>query len=130
MGIILSCENAHFTYKILQYIYFNCTYYTCSYDKCVWYMSQYNKLSDIQYSRFQMLPGDLHFGLFWSAGIPTMCVWCYTCAFIHIATKTWLSVWRAPFRENTSWIINCDQNCPLASTFTSYRSDLSELSLK
>ncbi len=35
-------------------------------------MSQYNKLSDIQYVRFQTLPVDLHFGLFWSAGIPTM----------------------------------------------------------
>ncbi len=35
-------------------------------------MSQYNKLSDIQYARFQILPVDLHFGLFWSAGIPTM----------------------------------------------------------
>ncbi len=35
-------------------------------------MSKYNKLSDIQYARFQILPVDLHFGLFWSAGIPTM----------------------------------------------------------
>ncbi len=35
-------------------------------------MSQYNKLSDIQYARFQILLVDLHFGLFWSAGIPTM----------------------------------------------------------
>ncbi len=35
-------------------------------------MSQYNKLSNIQYARFQILPVDLHFGLFWSAGIPTM----------------------------------------------------------
>ncbi len=35
-------------------------------------MSEYNKLSDIQYARFQILPVDLHFGLFWSAGIPTM----------------------------------------------------------
>ncbi len=35
-------------------------------------MSQYNKLSDIQYARFQILPVDLYFGLFWSAGIPTM----------------------------------------------------------
>ncbi len=35
-------------------------------------MSQYNKLSDIQYARFQILPVDLHFGLFWSAGIPSM----------------------------------------------------------
>ncbi len=35
-------------------------------------MSQYNKLSDIQYARFQILPVELHFGLFWSAGIPTM----------------------------------------------------------
>ncbi len=30
------------------------------------------KLSDIQYARFQILPVDLYFGLFWSAGIPTM----------------------------------------------------------
>ncbi len=35
-------------------------------------MSQYNKLSDIQYARFQILHVDLNFGLFWSAGIPTM----------------------------------------------------------
>ncbi len=35
-------------------------------------MSQYNKLSDIQYVRFQILPVDLHFGLLLSAGIPTM----------------------------------------------------------
>ncbi len=35
-------------------------------------MSQYNKLSDIQYARFQILHVDLHFGLFWSADIPTM----------------------------------------------------------
>ncbi len=38
-------------------------------------MSQYNKISDIQhvqYAGFQILPVDLHFGLFWSAGIPTM----------------------------------------------------------
>ncbi len=33
-------------------------------------MSQYNKLSNIQYARFQILPVDLHFRLFWSAGIP------------------------------------------------------------
>ncbi len=35
-------------------------------------MSQYNKISDILYARFQILPVDLHFGLFWSAGIPHM----------------------------------------------------------
>ncbi len=35
-------------------------------------MSQYNKLSNIQYARFQILPLDLNFGLFWSAGIPTI----------------------------------------------------------
>ncbi len=35
-------------------------------------MSQYNKLSDIQYARFHILPVDFHFGLFLSAGIPTM----------------------------------------------------------
>ncbi len=35
-------------------------------------MSQYNKLSNIQYARFQILHVDLHFGLYWSAGIPTM----------------------------------------------------------
>ncbi len=32
LGISHLCENAHFTYKILQYTCFN---YTCSYDKCV-----------------------------------------------------------------------------------------------
>ncbi len=30
------------------------------------------KLSDIQYARFQILPVDLYFGLFLSAGIPTL----------------------------------------------------------
>ncbi len=35
LGITHLCENAHFTYKILQYTCFNCTCYTCSYDKCV-----------------------------------------------------------------------------------------------
>ncbi len=35
-------------------------------------LPQYNKLSDIQYARFQILPVYLHFGLFWSADIPTM----------------------------------------------------------
>ncbi len=35
-------------------------------------MPQYNKLLDIQFERFQMMPVDLHFGLFWSASIPTM----------------------------------------------------------
>ncbi len=35
-------------------------------------MSRYNKLSDNQYAKFQILPVDLHFGLFWSGGIPTM----------------------------------------------------------
>ncbi len=29
-------------------------------------------LSDIQYAKFQILPVDLHFGLFWSAGHVTM----------------------------------------------------------
>ncbi len=35
LGITHLCANAHFTYKILQYTCFNCTCYTCSYDKCV-----------------------------------------------------------------------------------------------
>ncbi len=38
----------------------------------IYLMSPYNKLSHIQYARFQILPVDIHFGLFWSAGIPTM----------------------------------------------------------
>ncbi len=33
------------------------------------YMSQYNKLSDFQYPRFQILVVHLHFGLFWLAGM-------------------------------------------------------------
>ncbi len=37
-------------------------------------MSQYNTLSDIQYARSQILPVDLRFGLFWSAGIPTLLI--------------------------------------------------------
>ncbi len=86
MGIAHLCENAHFTYKILQYTSFNCTCYTCSYDKCVWDISQYNKLSDIQYARFQILPLELHVGLFWSAGIPTMIIYCLN----EITRKTWL----------------------------------------
>ncbi len=61
LGITHLCENAHFIYKILQYICFNCICYTCSYDTCVWDMFQYNKLSDIQYARFHILPVDLHF---------------------------------------------------------------------
>ncbi len=35
-------------------------------------MSQCNQLSNIQYAKFQILPVDLHFGLFWSADIPTI----------------------------------------------------------
>ncbi len=35
-------------------------------------MSQYNKLSNYQHARFQILSVHLHFGLFWSAGIPTI----------------------------------------------------------
>ncbi len=35
-------------------------------------MYQYNKLSDFQYARFQILAVYLQFGLFWSGGIPTM----------------------------------------------------------
>ncbi len=60
------CENTHFTYKILQYTCFNYMI------KCVWDMSKYNKLSDIEYARFQILPVDLYFWLFWSAGISTV----------------------------------------------------------
>ncbi len=44
LGITHLCENAHFIYKILQYTCFNCICYFCSYDKCVWDMSQYNNL--------------------------------------------------------------------------------------
>ncbi len=91
MGIIHLCENAHFTYKILQHTCFNCTCYTCSYDKCVWDMSQYNKLSDIQYTRFQILHVDLHFGLFWSAGIPTMLWLSQPLCNISILKAAWLS---------------------------------------
>ncbi len=64
MGKTHLCENAHLTYKIVQYTCFNCTCYTCLYDKCVWDMSQYNKLSDIQYARFHILPVDLHLDCF------------------------------------------------------------------
>ncbi len=69
MVITHLCENAHFTYFNLHV---SLALATLAYDKCEWDMSQYNKLSDIQYARFQILPVDLHFGLFWSAGIPTM----------------------------------------------------------
>ncbi len=37
-------------------------------------MSQYNKLYDFQYARLQILPDDLHCGLFGLGGIPTMCL--------------------------------------------------------
>ncbi len=43
----------------------------------VWDMSQYNKLSDFQYARFQILAVHFDFGLFWSGGIPTMYNTCY-----------------------------------------------------
>ncbi len=36
-------KHTHLTYKILQYICFSWAYYTCSYDKWVWDMSQHNK---------------------------------------------------------------------------------------
>ncbi len=36
------------------------------------YISIQHKLSNILYARFQILPVDVHFRLFWSAGIPTM----------------------------------------------------------
>ncbi len=35
-------------------------------------MSQYNKLSDFQYARFQILAVHFRFGLFWSRVIPTV----------------------------------------------------------
>ncbi len=35
-------------------------------------MFQYNKLFDFQYARFQILVVHIHFGLFWSGGIPTL----------------------------------------------------------
>ncbi len=32
-------------------------------------MSQYNKLSDYQYAKFQIMAVHLYFGLFWAAGL-------------------------------------------------------------
>ncbi len=75
MGITHLCENAHFIYKILQYTCFNCICNTCSYVKCVWDMSQYNKLSDIQYARFHMLPVDLTFWNYFGQLVSPPCVW-------------------------------------------------------
>ncbi len=49
LGITHLCENAHFTFKILQYTCFNCTCYTCSYDECVWDISQSNKICKISH---------------------------------------------------------------------------------
>ncbi len=103
MGITHLCENAHFTYIILQYTCFNCT---CSYDKCVWDMSQYNKLSDIQYARFQILPMDLHFGLFWSAGIPTM----HTEQFVDGETWSNVLMFSRLFSPNNLWVPWCKVN--------------------
>ncbi len=48
-------------------------------------MSQYNKLSDIQYARFHILPMDLHFETVWSAGITTMYVGWFEIITTHIA---------------------------------------------
>ncbi len=42
-------------------------------------MSQCNKLYYFQYARFQILVMYLLFGLFWSAGIPTMILVCHIC---------------------------------------------------
>ncbi len=56
-----------YTYKqqILQYNCFNWwTYCNCLYVKWLLDMSQYNKLSNCQYSRFQVLAVYLYFGLF------------------------------------------------------------------
>ncbi len=69
LGITNLCKNTYFIYKLLQYTCFNWTYFTCSYIKWVWDISQYNKLFNFQYARFQILAP---FGLFWSASIPTM----------------------------------------------------------
>ncbi len=63
------CENAHFTLQNPSIYLFALA--TLAHMINVYEMSQYNKLSDIQYASFQILPVDLHFGLFWSAGIPT-----------------------------------------------------------
>ncbi len=61
-----------FICKIIQYTYFNWTYNTCSYVKWVSDMSQYNKLVDLPYARFQLISAlYLHLEQFWSAGIPT-----------------------------------------------------------
>ncbi len=51
-------------------------------------MSQCNKLFNIQYARFQILPVDLHFGLFWSAGISTM-PWCSYGTLRTVASQLW-----------------------------------------
>ncbi len=46
LGILNLSQNTHCLYKKRQYICFNWTYFTCSYVKWVWDISQYNKPSD------------------------------------------------------------------------------------
>ncbi len=42
-------------------------------------MFQFNNLSDFQYARLKKVAVHLHFGMFWSSGIPTM-IWYATCS--------------------------------------------------
>ncbi len=80
----------------------------------VYEIYQYNKLSNIQYARFQILPVDLHFRLFWSAGIPpwvclNMKVYEYRSLWLNVSTSgsgdqmRVLMIWRFLFRL---WTVN------------------------
>ncbi len=71
MGITHLCENAHFTYKSFN-IPVSFALVTLAHMINVYEICLNTTNSDIQYARFQILSMDVHFGLFWSASIPTM----------------------------------------------------------
>ncbi len=92
MGITHLFENAHFTYKILQYTGFNCTCYTCSYDKCEWDMSQYNKLSNIQYARFRYFVSTFILDCFGQLVSPQYMTCCYQYSFSLLSWHFWCNI--------------------------------------
>ncbi len=63
LGITKVCQNTHFTYAILQYTCIKWIYYTRSFVKLLGDMSQYKKVSDFKYAKFQILVLHLYFRL-------------------------------------------------------------------
>ncbi len=63
------CQSTHFTFKILQYSYFNLT--SCTYSYVMIYVSVKYLILNIQ--DFKKSTVYLHFGLFGSGGIPDLC---------------------------------------------------------